>query len=90
MSMIRLILFALIIFFVFKSIKVMKESERLVVFRLGRFLRIAGPGLVVVIPAIDRGVKINLDEQIPEWRTLTEMEFREKLKTLTKEKIVCR
>ena len=82
--MIRLILFALIIFFVFKSIKVMKESERLVVFRLGRFLNITGPGIVVIIPVIDRGVKINLEEKIPEWRTLTEMEFKERLKAIAK------
>ncbi|RPI79534.1 MAG: hypothetical protein EHM45_02620 [Desulfobacteraceae bacterium] len=86
--MIRLILFALIIFFFFKSIKAVKGSERLVVFRLGRFSNITGPGIVVIIPLIDRGVKINIEERIPGWQSLTEMEFRERLKTLAKEKIV--
>ena len=86
--MIRLIFFVLIIFFFFKSIKVVKTSERLVIFRLGRFSNITGPGIVVIIPVIDRGVKINIEEKIPEWRTLTEMEFRERLKTIAKERIV--
>jgi regulator of protease activity HflC (stomatin/prohibitin superfamily) len=66
----------------------MKESERLVVFRLGRFLNITGSGMVVIIPVIDRGVKISLEEKIPEWQSLTEMKFRERLKTIAKERII--
>jgi regulator of protease activity HflC (stomatin/prohibitin superfamily) len=86
--MIRLIVLALIFFLIIKSIKIVKESERLVVFRLGRFFKIAGPGFVIVIPVVDRCAKINLEEKIPGWQTLPEMEFRERLKAIAKEAIL--
>jgi regulator of protease activity HflC (stomatin/prohibitin superfamily) len=42
------------------SIRVLREYERGVVFRLGRLLGPKGPGLVVLIPAIDRMVRVDL------------------------------
>jgi len=36
------------------AIKVMAEYQRIVIFRLGRLLGIKGPGLVFVVPIIDR------------------------------------
>ncbi len=42
------------------SIKVMREYERAVVFRLGRFLRAKGPGLFLLFPLIDRMVRVSL------------------------------
>src|SRR5688572_30611667 len=42
---------------------VTREYERLVVFRLGRSLGSRGPGLVLLIPAVDRGVRVDLREQ---------------------------
>jgi regulator of protease activity HflC (stomatin/prohibitin superfamily) len=45
------------------AIRVVPETQRLVVFRLGRFLGVRGPGLVTVIPGIDRDIKIDLREQ---------------------------
>jgi regulator of protease activity HflC (stomatin/prohibitin superfamily) len=42
---------------------VTREYERLVVFRLGRSLGSRGPGLVLLIPAVDRAVKVDLREQ---------------------------
>ncbi|NMD42646.1 MAG: slipin family protein [Firmicutes bacterium] len=42
------------------SIKVVREYERIVVFRLGRLIGEKGPGLVIIIPIIDRTVKISL------------------------------
>jgi len=44
----------------FKAIRVVREYERGVVFRLGRLLRAKGPGLFLLIPFIDRMVKIEL------------------------------
>jgi regulator of protease activity HflC (stomatin/prohibitin superfamily) len=48
------------IFFVTSALKVVREYERLVVFRLGRLIGGKGPGLVLVIPFIDRTVRISL------------------------------
>jgi regulator of protease activity HflC (stomatin/prohibitin superfamily) len=42
------------------SIRVVREYERLVVFRLGRLVGERGPGLVLLIPMIDRAVKVGL------------------------------
>ncbi len=51
---------ALIAFFLFSAIKVVREYDRAVVFRLGRFLSIKGPGLIILIPVIDRMVRVSL------------------------------
>jgi regulator of protease activity HflC (stomatin/prohibitin superfamily) len=42
------------------SVRVLREYERAVVFRLGRVLEQKGPGLVLLIPAIDRMVRVTL------------------------------
>jgi regulator of protease activity HflC (stomatin/prohibitin superfamily) len=42
------------------SIRVLREYERAVVFRLGRLLGVRGPGLVLLIPGIDRMVRVDL------------------------------
>ncbi len=42
------------------SVRVLRESERAVVFRLGRVIEQKGPGLVLLIPAIDRMVRVSL------------------------------
>ena len=42
------------------SIRVVREYDRLVVFRLGRLVGERGPGLVLLIPLIDRSVKVGL------------------------------
>jgi len=42
------------------SLRILREYERAVVFRLGRLLGPKGPGLVLLIPAIDRMVRVDL------------------------------
>ncbi len=58
----------LVIGFVFlaNAIRVVPEYQRLVVFRLGRCVGAKGPGVVLLIPVIDRGVKADLREQVRE------------------------
>jgi len=48
------------------AIRIVQEYERLVVFRLGRCIGQKGPGIVLLIPFIDRGVKVDLREQVRE------------------------
>jgi regulator of protease activity HflC (stomatin/prohibitin superfamily) len=57
-----LVLFLVFLVFVFlaNAIRVVREYERLVVFRLGRLIGEKGPGLVLLIPVIDRAVKVGL------------------------------
>jgi regulator of protease activity HflC (stomatin/prohibitin superfamily) len=49
-----------------QAIRIVQEYERLVVFRLGRCVGQRGPGLVLLLPFIDRGQKVDLREQIRE------------------------
>ncbi len=50
----------LIIYFLSSAIKVLREYERGVVFRLGRLIPIKGPGLVIIWPIIDKLVRVEL------------------------------
>jgi regulator of protease activity HflC (stomatin/prohibitin superfamily) len=45
------------------GVKIVREYQRLVVFRLGRVIGARGPGLVMLMPGIDRGVRVDLREQ---------------------------
>jgi len=52
------LVFALVV--LANAIRVVREYERLVVFRLGRLIGPRGPGLVLLIPIVDRSVKVGL------------------------------
>ncbi|MDB5881202.1 MAG: domain / Band 7 family protein [Ramlibacter sp.] len=53
-----LVLVVLVLFAM--SIRILREYERAVVFQLGRFWRIKGPGLVMLIPGIQKMVRVDL------------------------------
>jgi regulator of protease activity HflC (stomatin/prohibitin superfamily) len=42
------------------AIRILKEYERAVIFRLGRVIAVKGPGLILLIPIVDRMVKVDL------------------------------
>ena len=50
----------IILLFFVSAIRVLNEYERGVIFRLGRFLSTKGPGLIIVLPVIDRMVRVGL------------------------------
>jgi len=52
--------------FVANAIRIVPEYQRLVVFRLGRCIGARGPGIIFLIPVIDRAVKVDLREQVRE------------------------
>ncbi|GAB4332834.1 MAG: SPFH domain-containing protein [Calditrichia bacterium] len=53
-------LFVIVILLLISAIRVLREYERGVIFRLGRLIGAKGPGLIILIPGIDRMVKISL------------------------------
>lgn len=56
-------LFIIILFVVFilaNAIKILREYERGVIFRLGRLINTKGPGIIFLIPIVDRMVKVSL------------------------------
>jgi regulator of protease activity HflC (stomatin/prohibitin superfamily) len=56
----------LVLAFLASAIRIVQEYERLVVFRLGRCVGERGPGLILLIPFIERGTKVDLREQVRE------------------------
>ncbi len=56
----------LLIIFLAAALKIVPEYKRLVVFRLGRCIGQRGPGLILLIPFIDRPVWVDLREQVRE------------------------
>jgi regulator of protease activity HflC (stomatin/prohibitin superfamily) len=53
-------LVAIAALFLFSAFKILQEYERGVIFMLGRFHGVKGPGLIIVIPAIQRMVRVDL------------------------------
>ena len=47
-------------------IRVAREYERFVVFRLGRMIGVKGPGVVILLPVLDNAIKVDLREQFME------------------------
>lgn len=62
------VIFAILVglMLIFSAIRIVQEYERLVVFRFGRAIGEKGPGIVILWPFIDRGVKVDLREQLRE------------------------
>jgi len=55
-----IIIIALIVFVLGQAIRVLREYERGVIFRLGRLIGAKGPGLILLIPIVDKMVKVSL------------------------------
>ncbi len=55
-----LIFLFIVVFFLSQAIRILNEYERGVVFRLGRAIGAKGPGLIILIPGIDRMTKVSL------------------------------
>ena len=54
-----LVLIVLVVMFLAAAIRILNEYERAVIFRLGRVLATKGPGLILLIPVIDRMVRVD-------------------------------
>jgi regulator of protease activity HflC (stomatin/prohibitin superfamily) len=62
-TFIALVAFIILLFILAgMALRIVPEYQRLVVFRLGRALGARGPGLIILIPFIDRGVRVDLRE----------------------------
>jgi regulator of protease activity HflC (stomatin/prohibitin superfamily) len=62
---VAVLLVVLIVLFV-GAIKIVREYQRIIVFRLGKSLGERGPGLIILIPFVDRPVLVDLREQYQE------------------------
>lgn len=63
-----------VLLFIASAIKIVREYERAVIFRLGRLLGAKGPGLFIIIPFVDTFIKVDLRiiaVDVPEQRIIT-------------------
>jgi len=51
---------AILVLILIASVRIMREYERAVIFQLGRFWKVKGPGLILVIPIIQQAVKVDM------------------------------
>lgn len=68
------VILVLLVVFLANAIRIVPEFQRLVIFRLGRCIGQKGPGVVIIIPVIDRPVRVDLRElflQIPHQTCIT-------------------
>lgn len=69
------VIFFILIMFLAAAIKIVREYQRLVIFRLGRVIATKGPGIVILIPLVDRATTVDLRElylEIPHQSAITE------------------
>jgi regulator of protease activity HflC (stomatin/prohibitin superfamily) len=74
-----IILVLMILFFV-SSIRILKESQRAAIFRLGQLVGVGGPGIVYLIPIVEKAKVVDLNKWVPEWRELSKTELEERVK----------
>ncbi|HLA27651.1 MAG TPA: SPFH domain-containing protein, partial [Syntrophales bacterium] len=55
-----LVVIVVAVMFLSAAIKIMNEYERGVIFRLGRVIGAKGPGLIILIPVVDRMVRVDM------------------------------
>ncbi|MEE9912049.1 MAG: hypothetical protein K4571_10035 [Deltaproteobacteria bacterium] len=63
MVMLETIFILLVMLLLAVSMRVVAEQQRIALFRLGRYAGLKGPGLVMVVPYMDRGCKIAIGDQ---------------------------
>jgi regulator of protease activity HflC (stomatin/prohibitin superfamily) len=57
---------------------IVKDGEGIAVFRLGQLSQVSRPGLVIIVPFIDKIVRVSL-EGIPKWETMPEEKLKERI-----------
>lgn len=60
---VQMTLLILVIMFLAAGLKIASEYQRLALFRLGRYLGLKGPGLIMIIPAIDKCFAFSIGDQ---------------------------
>jgi regulator of protease activity HflC (stomatin/prohibitin superfamily) len=84
MSLAPLVLLVTVAVLLLATVRIVKEGERLVVFRLGRYHRVLGPGLHMIAVGVDTPHRVNLNAVVPDWPTLSEQDLAAQLEHLAR------
>jgi len=82
MSIPFLIICVLATLFLVSFIRIIKEYQRAAIFRLGQFIAVCGPGLICLIPIIDKVKVVELNKWSPEWQELSKTELDARVKAV--------
>ncbi len=66
-----LIVAGIVVVLALASVRVIPEDRRLGILRLGRYAGLRGPGIVVVFPVLEKSVSIDLQRDVPTWRSMS-------------------
>jgi regulator of protease activity HflC (stomatin/prohibitin superfamily) len=77
-----LVFIVLIMVFLAKAFIPVKENQRIILLRFGKYESTLGPGLVFIIPFADMPIVVNLTKHVPKWQAMTSEEINEIVKTL--------
>lgn len=66
-----LLISLVLVYVMVKTYHTVPSNTRLVVFRLGRYSGILGPGTWITLPFVDKVVRVELDRELPHWQGLT-------------------
>ncbi len=67
---------------VIPNFRIVNEGERVVVFRLGHYHRILGPGLNLIVWGVDAAHRVILDDSLPGWRAMSEQQLTSRIEHL--------
>jgi len=74
-----LVIFLLMAFAIMKAFIVIKANQHGVVLRFGKPIKVLVPGISVITPFMDKVIRVNLTEHIPEWQNMDKQELRRRL-----------
>lgn len=77
-----LILIVLLVIFLIKGLIKIKDDQRVLVLRFGKFDRVLGPGLKLITPFLEHSIIVNLTKHLPHWKSLSEYKLNEAVKDL--------
>ncbi len=75
-------IFLVIMILIICGARVLRENERAVIFRMGLPVVTRGPGVIYVIPLIERMIRVNLDKQLPGWRGMLNDDLNQRVQKL--------
>ena len=75
-------IFVILVILIISGARVLRENERAVIFRQGLPVQTRGPGIIYVIPLIERMIRVNLDKELPGWRGLLHDDLKQRVQKL--------
>ena len=64
-----------------------KPNERLAVYRLSQFVGLRSSGVTWIIPFVDKAVRVDLDQSVPEWKSLDSSSISSRVESWVSENV---